>query len=159
LTAFHAFVTALDHSMLIVTTAAGEERDGCLVGFHTQTSIDPPRLLVCLSDKNRTYRLARDSDVLVVHLVPADAPDLAVHFGHETGDEVDKLADVAWHPGPGGAPVIERCRNWIAGEVLERFAFGDHVGFLLEPIAGEADENERGLRMAETPKMDPGHEA
>ena len=159
MTAFHAFVGALDHDMLIVTAAAGAERDGCLVGFHTQASIDPPRLLVCLSDKNRTYRLAREADVLVVHQVPEDAPDLAELFGGETGDEVDKLAQVAWRPGPGGAPVLERCRNWVAGEVLERLDCGDHVAFLLEPIDGEASEQARGLRFSAVKGMHPGHQA
>jgi flavin reductase (DIM6/NTAB) family NADH-FMN oxidoreductase RutF len=159
LTAFAAFVAALNHSMLIVTAAAGDERDGCLVGFHTQASIHPPRLLVCLSDKNRTYRLAREADVLVAHMVPADAPELAEIFGGETGDEVDKLSQVAWRPGPGGAPVLERCPNWVAGEVLERIDFGDHVGFLTEPIAGEADAEARGLRMSQAMRIEPGHEA
>jgi flavin reductase (DIM6/NTAB) family NADH-FMN oxidoreductase RutF len=159
LEAFEAFAAALDYDMLIVTAAAGEERDGCLVGFHTQASIHPARLLVCLSDKNRTYRLARETDVLVVHLVPADAPELAELFGGATGDEVDKLSQCDWTPGPGGAPVLERCENWIAGRVLERVALGDHVGFLLEPIAGEASAAARGLRFSAARRIKPGHEA
>ena len=145
--------------MLIVTAAAGDERDGCLVGFHTQASIHPPRLLVCLSDKNRTYRLAREADVLIAPPRAADAADLAEIFGGETGDEVDKLAQVAWHPGPGGAPVLERCPNWVAGEVLERIDLGDHVGFLAEPIAGKADPEARPLRFSQTRRIEPGHEA
>ena len=29
--------------MVVVTTAQGDERAGCLVGFHAQSSIEPPR--------------------------------------------------------------------------------------------------------------------
>ena len=69
----HRLVSALDYPMFIVTVAAGDERAGCLVGFATQCSIDPPRFLVCISDKNRTFRVARDADTMVVHLVPEEA--------------------------------------------------------------------------------------
>jgi len=135
--AFESLVGELDYPMFIVTAAGRGDRDGCLVAFATQCSIHPPRFLACISNKNRTYRIAEDADTLVVHVVPADADDLVEIFGGETGDEVDKLAQVAWREGPDGAPVLERCPNWFAGSVLERVKLGDHVGFLLEPVAGE----------------------
>ena len=96
---FNALVSELDYPMFVVTTAAGGERAGCLVGFATQSSIDPPRFLVCLSKQNRTYRVARDADLLAVHSLPADATDLAELFGGETGDRVDKFAQCDWRPG------------------------------------------------------------
>jgi flavin reductase (DIM6/NTAB) family NADH-FMN oxidoreductase RutF len=90
--------------------------------------------------------------------VPADAPDLAELFGGETGDEVDKFARVAWHDGPAGVPVLDRCANWFAGRVLARFDAGDHDAFLLEPVDGDAgDEAEFTFHRAK--RIDPGHEA
>jgi flavin reductase (DIM6/NTAB) family NADH-FMN oxidoreductase RutF len=72
--AFDALVGALDYPMFIATTVGDGERSGCLVGFATQCSIDPPRFLVCLSDKNRTYRvLERGATTIVLHVVPRDA--------------------------------------------------------------------------------------
>jgi hypothetical protein len=52
-------MSLLDHPMVVVTTRAGNERAGCLVGFATQVSIGPPRFLVGLSKRNRTYRAWR----------------------------------------------------------------------------------------------------
>src|SRR5688500_14810059 len=115
----HELVSTIDYPMYIVTAAAGGERAGWLVGFTTQCSIDPPRFLVCLSDKNRTFRVARRAEVLVVHLVPETEDALARLFGSETGDDVDKFARCEWTPGPHGAPVLAACRNWFAGRVLE----------------------------------------
>jgi len=69
----------LDYPMFIVTTRSTKgERAGCLVGFATQCSIDPPRVLVCISRANRTYRVAEDAEALGVHFVPAAAVELAV---------------------------------------------------------------------------------
>jgi flavin reductase (DIM6/NTAB) family NADH-FMN oxidoreductase RutF len=155
---FEELVGQLDYSMLIVTTAAGDERSGCLIGFATQVSIHPPRFLACLSVKNRTYRVAEQADVLVVHFVAVEDDELAELFGGQTGDEVDKFAQVDWRPGPEGAPVIERLQNWFAGRILERHDFGDHHGFVLEPIEGEAGRGESTLTFHRAKRIEPGHE-
>jgi flavin reductase (DIM6/NTAB) family NADH-FMN oxidoreductase RutF len=154
----HELVAELDYPMFIVTVAAGGERAGCLVGFATQCSIDPPRFLVCLSRRNRTFRVAREAELLVVHLVPDDAEELAELFGGETGDEVDKFARCRWHPGPAGTPVLDRCGNWFAGRILERLPAGDHHAFLLEPVdAHSAHEDQFTFHRAK--RIEPGHEA
>jgi len=156
-TGFAEIAQELDYSMIVVTCASGGRRAGCLVGFTTQTSIYPPRFLVCLSRKNFTFRVAQDADVLVVHFVPADATDVAELFGGETGDEVDKFARCAWHPGPGGAPLIDELPDWFAGDVLERLDLGDHVGHLLAPIEGQAGRGDRPLTFHRARRIDPGH--
>src|SRR5436305_12897845 len=82
---FARLVSHLDYSLFIVTTAARGERAGCLIGFASQVSIHPPRFLACLSVKNRNYRVALGTEVIVVHLVPDDAEDFEPLFGGETG--------------------------------------------------------------------------
>ena len=155
----HRLVSELDYPMFIVTATDGRERSGCLVGFATQCSIDPPRFLVCLSEKNRTFRVAQDADVLVVHLVPDDAGELAELFGSETGDEVDKFARCAWHEGPGGTPILDDCENWFAGRILARHDVGDHWAFLLDPFEAHADTGERPFAFHRARRLEPGHEA
>jgi flavin reductase (DIM6/NTAB) family NADH-FMN oxidoreductase RutF len=155
---FARLVTDLDYPMFIVTTAAGGRRAGCLIGFATQSSIHPPRFLACLSRKNFTYRVACEADVLAVHFVPADAEDLAELFGGETGDEVDKFAQVEWTEGPGGVPLLERCGNRFAGRVLERVDLGDHVGFLLEPVRVDVGTPTAEFTFHRAKRIEPGHE-
>ena len=155
----HRLVSELDYPMFIVTATDGVEHAGCLIGFATQCSIDPPRFLVCLSDKNRTFRVARAAEVLVVHLVPDDAGELAELFGSETGDEVDKFERCAWSAGPGGTPVLDDCRNWFAGRVLERIPAGDHCAYLLDPFEAHSGTSERPFTFHRARRMEPGHEA
>ncbi|MDQ6818222.1 MAG: flavin reductase family protein [Actinomycetota bacterium] len=155
---FTALVSQLDYSMLIVTTALDGERAGCLLGFASQVSIHPPRFLVCISVKNRTFRLATRAEVLVVHFVPEGARDLAELFGGETGDELDKFARCDWSPGPEGAPIVTQLENWFAGRVIERLQFGDHWGFLLEPIEGAAGRGDSSLTFHRAKRIEPGHE-
>jgi flavin reductase (DIM6/NTAB) family NADH-FMN oxidoreductase RutF len=156
---FEELVGELEYPMLIVTTAADGERAGCLVGFATQTSIDPGRYLVCISRKNRTHRVAEQAPVLGVHFVPADREDLAELFGGETGDEVDKFERCDWREGPAGVPIVAGCANWFAGEVIERVELGDHTGFVLAPVGGEAGEPVDQFSFHRARRIDPGHEA
>ncbi len=135
--AFGRLVDDLDYPMFVVSAASGDDVDGCLVGFTSQCSIDPPRFAVFLSKRNRTYELAREARTLVVHRVRAGRHDLAEHFGGVTEkDDPGKLAEWPWVPGPDGAPVIEGC-DWFAGRVEGHFDAGDHVAFVLAPFAGE----------------------
>lgn len=148
----------LDYPMFIVTVAAGGERSGCLIGFATQASIDPARFLICLSDKNRTYRLAQRADVVGVHVVPSDRDDLAQLFGSFTGDDIDKFARCDWEEGPEAVPVLAGCPNWFIARVLERLPVGDHEALLLEPVAvGEGEPSQLSFHRAK--RMEPGHEA
>ena len=155
--AFQAIVADLDGPAYVVTTAAGVERDGCLVGFASQISIEPPRFGVWLSKENRTFRIAVSAATLVVHLLRQGDQDLAHLFGGETGDDVDKLDDVEWRPGPDGCPVLTRC-DWFAGSIIERFDTGDHVAFVLAPRGGECARSGTGqLGMQEIGDIEAGH--
>lgn len=146
--------------MLIVTGRAGEEPVGCLVGFATQCSIEPPRFLICLSEKNHTYRAVEGAQTLAVHVIPEDRVDLARLFGGETQDETDKFSRCAWAAGPEGLPILGDCPRWFAGRVVDVHRLGDHVGFVLDPFAASADGDSRGfLSFQETKSIDPGHEA
>lgn len=155
---FNRLMALLDYPMFIVTTAAGEDRAGCLVGFASQVSIHPPRFLAGLSVKNRTFRVACAAEVMVVHLVPAEAEGLAELFGGETGDDTDKFAHCSWRSGPGGAPILDGLENWFVGRIIRRSDLGDHCGFLLEPLDAHADASESTLTFRRTRGIEPGHE-
>jgi len=156
---FNAFVTHLEYPMYVITAAAGGERDGCLVGFATQCSIHPPRFLVCLSVKNRTFRIAETAPVLAVHLVADDQHELAALFGGETADEVDKLAQWPWHQGPEGVPILSDVGNIFVGRVLARADLGDHMGHLLQPIAAREESGTEALGSQGARDIDAGHPA
>jgi flavin reductase (DIM6/NTAB) family NADH-FMN oxidoreductase RutF len=156
---FNRLMTRLDYPLFVVTTVGVDgERAGCLVGFASQVSIHPPLFLACLSIKNFTYRVACEAEVLVVHAVPEGENELAELFGGETGDETDKFARWPWHSGPQGAPVLEGVDGWFAGRIVRRSQFGDHCGFLLEPIKSHAGDIDQTLGFREAKQIEPGHE-
>jgi flavin reductase (DIM6/NTAB) family NADH-FMN oxidoreductase RutF len=156
---FTAIVGDLEYPMFIVTATADGEPLGCLIGFATQMSIDPPRFVIGLSHNNRTFRRGQSAEAFGVHCVPAHATALAELFGGETTDEVDKFARCEWHEGPEGVPILEECGNWFVGRVVWRADAGDHDAFLLEAIAAQNGSGEDEFTFHRAKRIDPGHEA
>ncbi|MFG1928889.1 flavin reductase family protein [Cryptosporangium sp. NPDC048952] len=156
--AFSGLVAALDPPLIVVTTAVGDERAGCLVGFHAQSSITPERYCVWLSKANHTYRVALRSDYLALHFLAEDDLPLAAHFGTQSGDTIDKFADLATTTGAGGVPLLADCPNWL---VARRSALldegGDHVCLPAEAIAAQHGKPFTPLRLSRATHLQPGH--
>jgi flavin reductase (DIM6/NTAB) family NADH-FMN oxidoreductase RutF len=157
---FDELVGELDYPMYIVTTTAAGANVGCLVGFTTQVSINPPRFLVCLSEKNHTTTVAAAATHLAVHLIHADDTSLAHLFGEETGDQTDKFTLCRWSAGPHDLPILDDATAWFVGRIEKRVDFGDHVGHLLTPVHVELRQPLGALlSFADVRGLDPGHDA
>jgi flavin reductase (DIM6/NTAB) family NADH-FMN oxidoreductase RutF len=150
----------LDYPMVIVTTVADGERSGCLVGFHTQCSIDPARWAVWISKANHTHRVAQRASMLAVHFLSVDDRDLAELFGEETGDEVDKFAHCEWTEGPDGVPVLDQIPNRFVGRVRDTLEDDcDHQCFIVDMADVEHQHPLRQLGFQAARGLEPGHPA
>lgn len=156
---FNEFVADLDYPLYVLTTASATERSGCLVGFTTQVSLRPPRMLVCISKNNRTHGVARDAGYIALHVLAPAQQDLARLFGELTGDDVDKFARCSWRSGPGGVPVLDAAPRHLVGRIVDRFDFVDHTGHLLEPVAVSAGSDEVAFTLQHADDLEPGHPA
>ncbi|SPM36866.1 NADH-FMN oxidoreductase RutF, flavin reductase (DIM6/NTAB) family [Mycobacterium rhizamassiliense] len=146
--------------MFVVTAQADEIAAGCLVGFASQASINPPRFLVGLSTKNHTFRVAAGATHLGVHVFDTRHLEVVRMFGSQTGDTINKFDRCSWHSGPAQTPILDDAAAWFVGEILERFEMGDHVGHLLEPVGGSPpQELEHWVSFGDVRDLEPGHEA
>lgn len=155
--AFGRFVGHLGVPVVIVTATDGEERAGCLVSFHTQISIQPSRYLVGLSPPNHTFRVAERAEHLAVHTLGRDRRDLALLFGGQTGDEIDKFAQCRWRPWRDGTPLLEDAVAWFVGKPLSWHDLGDHHGVVLAPLDAAASNDLPLLRTRDVADLRPGH--
>jgi flavin reductase (DIM6/NTAB) family NADH-FMN oxidoreductase RutF len=153
-----AFFALIDYPYFVVTVRSPEaEMSGCLAGFVTQCSIDPPNFLVCISKVNHTLGVAERSPGMGLHLLGQDQVDLARLFGEETGDLVDKFASVDWRLGPSGAPLLVDAAVSMEGHVLGHFSVGDHEAFLMRGRRAVAGGPQGLLTFRSAPRLHPGH--
>jgi flavin reductase (DIM6/NTAB) family NADH-FMN oxidoreductase RutF len=157
---FDTVMGRVDTALIVVTTASADQRAGCVVGFHTQCSIDPVRYAVWVSKANQTYRVALFATHLAVHFLDAGDHALAELFGGTSGDDADKFAHCEWTAGPGGVPLLTRCPTRV---VLERTTLwddgSDHVCIVGEPVDAGAAPGFTPLRLADATDITAGHAA
>jgi flavin reductase (DIM6/NTAB) family NADH-FMN oxidoreductase RutF len=155
-----AFTDRVDYPLLVLTVGTpGHELSGCLVGFVTQCSIVPPRLLVCVSKVNHTFFASERSDGLALHLLGEGQTAMASLFGEESGDTVSKFDHCAWSRGAIGAPLLDDCAAWLECRVLDRFDTGDHRALLVRPVSGGPGNQPGVLTYRNAPHFHPGHPA
>ncbi|MBI2704539.1 MAG: flavin reductase [Actinobacteria bacterium] len=160
--AFDELVRRFNSPLLVVTTCDGHERAGCVVGFHGQCSISPPRYSIWLSRANRTYRIAMFAEYVAIHALGLDDRDIAALFGGTTGDDLDKFAYCAWTSGPSGVPLVDRLPNRMIGRPVafldDRAA--DHVCAVIAPERVSLSASRlRPMYLTDANDVEPGHEA
>lgn len=156
---FGSLMRSLDPALVVVTTATGGERGGCLVGFHAQSSIEPERYSLWLSKANHTYRLALRAQHLAIHFLAEDQLPLAELFGTVSGDDVDKFEGLSTRTGVGDVPLLGDVPHRIE---VRRIALldegGDHVCVTTEPVTARTAGSFRPLRLSAAADLTPGHQ-
>jgi flavin reductase (DIM6/NTAB) family NADH-FMN oxidoreductase RutF len=159
-TEFDEFVRRIDASLVVVTTAEGDQRAGCVVGFHTQCSIAPLRYAVWLSKANLTYRVALFASHVAVHFLTTQDRTLFELFGGTSGDRTEKFALCDWAPGPGGTPLLEAAPTRAVLEIASRWDDGgDHLCVVGAPVKIELGPAALPMRLSASDIAEPGHEA
>ena len=154
----------LDHPVYVVTTQTDGQMSGCLVSLAAQVSVRPSRFLVGLPRLSHTCGVASGTKYLAVHVMSRRHRALAEQFDSQTGDQTSRFIPCSWRGGPRGMPILDDSAAWFVGRTLDRIDFGDHVGYLLEPVASWAPESEEDLLYLsdfddlEPDDIDPGHE-
>jgi flavin reductase (DIM6/NTAB) family NADH-FMN oxidoreductase RutF len=157
---FDALTASVDPAMIVVTAVADGERAGCLVGFHTQSSIVPFRYSVWLSKANHTYRVGLRSTYFGVHFLTVGDFATAELFGTVTGDDTDKFAGLALEPGPDGVPLLRDCPHRLVGRRISVLDDGgDHVCVALEPVGTAGGGAFAPLRQSGVADLVPGHDS
>jgi flavin reductase (DIM6/NTAB) family NADH-FMN oxidoreductase RutF len=156
--ALGAYTERIDFPYYVITVRTADgEMSGCLAGFVTQCSIDPPNFLVCIAKVNHTFLVAERSEAMGLHLLGDDQEELARIFGEETGDLVDKFAQCDWRLGPTGAPLLVESAVSMEGHILSRFSVGDHEAYLVCVERGVSGNHDGLLTYRDAPNFRPGH--
>lgn len=154
------FFDVVDYPYYVVTARSSDgDMSGCLAGFVTQCSIDPPNFLVCISKVNHTLAIAERSPSMGLHLLGSGQIALARVFGEETGDVVDKFASVDWRLGATGAPLLVDSAVSLEGHTLGHFSVGDHEAFLVRGVRAVSGGHRGLMTHRSTPPLQPGHPA
>ena len=158
--AFDTLMDSADPPLIVLTTAAEDERAGCLVGFHVQSSITPRHYCVWLSKANHTYLVSLRAAHFAVHFLTEEDFALAERFGTLSGEDTDKFAGIDVEIDQNGVPLLRACPNRLS---LERIAVldagGDHVCLTTRVCSAHTGGDFVPLRVSSAIHLVPGHES
>jgi flavin reductase (DIM6/NTAB) family NADH-FMN oxidoreductase RutF len=124
----------------VVTTAMAEETYGMTVNSFTALSLDPLRVLVCLTRGSRGRVLIRRSGAFSVNVLGSHQAHLSRYFAdRDRPAGADAFRGVPVRPGRTGCPVLLGAAGHLDCRVHEILAGGDHIIVVGDVVAVGSD--------------------
>lgn len=152
---FRAAMGLLPTGVTVVTASGPDGPAGATANAVCSLSIEPMLMLACLDRGSRTLLAVQASNHFGISVLHSGQEAVARAFATKA-PVADKWAGVAWSE-RGGIPAVEGSLAWVACELRDVIAGGDHVivtGEVRDLEAGEG--NPLVFRGGEYRPLDPG---
>ena len=91
----------------------------------SSVSLDPPQILVCINKTADTGDAVLEGKSFAINILKADQQDISNQFAGSTSQE-QRFANVNWHEGETGSPVIDDALASIECTVVQQVLAGTH---------------------------------
>lgn len=108
----------------VVTWDDGEHRRGMTANAVASLSLDPLLLLVCVDRKVSAHSQLESAQAFAVNILAVDQIPVSMAFAQHG---LEDMADVPYHLGTTGSPLIEGALAWLECAITERLPGGDHT--------------------------------
>lgn len=117
------FVTGIT----VVTTMDADHPRGLAVNSYASISLEPPLVMVCVQKTSSTYDALFASSHLGINIIGTRQRETLATFASTSKD---KFAEIDWHSGPHGSPLIDGSAAAIEAEIRERYQAKTHTLFV-----------------------------
>jgi flavin reductase (DIM6/NTAB) family NADH-FMN oxidoreductase RutF len=138
--AFRRAMSRLPTGVTVVTAHGADGHSGLTANAVVSLSLDPPLMLACLDRGSRTLRAVEHAARFGVTVLASDQADVARAFSTKV-EMREKWEGIEWRERD-GIPALEGGVAWVACELRDVLAGGDHVivtGAVLDVAAGGGD--------------------
>jgi flavin reductase (DIM6/NTAB) family NADH-FMN oxidoreductase RutF len=122
-----AFHRSFATGVTIVTAMRGNEPRGLVVNAFSSLTLEPPRVLVCISQTAKSYTTVFRAKTFAVNVLAADQGAIAKRFAQSGGD---KFSGVGWDTGQWDAPILEGACAVAVAELESRVHVHTHTIFV-----------------------------
>lgn len=136
MTTIDALFRQLTVGVYVVGAVHGEQRDAFTAAWVMQVSFDPLLLALSINPQNASYALVKEARAFTVNVLKRGQFELARRFGTRSGRDYNKLADLRWHPGRSGAPILDDALAYFDCELTAWHPAGDHELIVARVVDG-----------------------
>ena len=135
---FKDAMSQLAAAVTIVTTGTEEAPHGTTVSAFMSLSLDPPMVLVSLDQRSSLLGQLTLGAPIGINVLSTEQGDLARRFADKS---VDRFEGVSFSV-VDAAPKLPCNHTWVAGNVDQLIAVGDHVLVVVDVEAAEVNSNQ-----------------
>jgi flavin reductase (DIM6/NTAB) family NADH-FMN oxidoreductase RutF len=144
----------LVRGVVVITTRWDEKLNGMSAAWVSRASEQPFLAMVSVYRENFSHDLIRKSRIYAINYLTEGQQHLAIHFGKQSGRNVDKFEKVPYFIDKTGAPILKECLAYLDCKVIDELDSGDHTIFLGEILSGKVIGQGRGLQFRLTDYVD-----
>ena len=104
------------------------------INWATQSSFDPPLVVISVEKSSRTIILLRQHKVFAISVYGSDQRELAGQLGRRSTNRPDKFDGVSWDTGVTGAPLLVEALAYVECRISRELDSGDSVIFVGEIV-------------------------
>ena len=136
----------LVRGVVVLTTRCEDTRNGMSAAWVSRASEQPFLVMASVYKKNYSHDLIQKSRIFAVNYLMDGQQNLAIHFGKQSGRDVDKFQKVPFFTDQTGAPILKDCLAYLDCRVCAELDSGDHTIFLGEVLSGKVLAAGNGLQ-------------
>ncbi|MCF8567651.1 flavin reductase family protein [Alicyclobacillus tolerans] len=141
----------ISYGLYVVGVKNGEDVNASTVNWVTQTSFQPPLVVVAAKAGTTTEQWMDSEKVFSVSVLESGQKDLAFAFFKPMHRVGNKFGDIGFSIGEKtGCPVLDDALSWFECKVVDKNTSGDHTIFIGEVINAGVHRTGNPLTLAET---------
>ncbi len=131
---------------IYVLTAKTEDGEvaAATVNWVTQTSFDPPMLVVALKADSAALRVVEKAGHFALNMLGKGQQSVAFGFFKPAEHDGERISGEPYHPGATGAPLLEVAQAAVECRVAEIVARGDHHVVVAEVVEAHVHHTPEG---------------
>ncbi len=139
--AFRAVLSRWASGVSVVTTNQGGQLYGLTVSSFSSLSLDPPLILVCLSNDNRLPAMIEESGQFAVSILASGQQEASNYFARSGRIPTPDFVEIEGEFTRSGQPVIKGALGWLVCDLHDAIVKGDHT-IVIGQVAETAAQTE-----------------
>lgn len=122
----------IGYGMYIIGSKSGDELNGMTANWITQTSFDPPLVVISVENDSHTRKLIDEGKVFSVNVIEDsdEGREIIEHYVKPQKRAHNKLGDHDYTTNVTGTPLLTAALSWFECEVVQTVETGDHQLYL-----------------------------
>lgn len=117
----------------VITTHWNEKPCGMTAAWFMRSSNEPCLMTVSVWNENFTHDILLESKIFATNILGESHRELAIHFGRQSGRDIDKFKDVRYRTEKSGSPILyKEAIAYMDCRTVNTMNAGDHTIFLGE---------------------------